>query len=422
MMNELQDIQAAIEAVLKALEDQNYSPHTVHLHRGVLNGLVKFMKVQGIRTLNEAVCMDFIRSRTGTNMQGFWGTGDRKTNTYMKPVQNLLAFMENGSVFYQMRPKIPPFKCPKAFEEEYLLFQDECEERHYAKSTITSSNYILHKFLLYLNLNNVCSSEDIKPSHLTGFLSNYTKAKPKYVVTILSILRNYLSFLYQQEFMKHDVASFLPKSRIMRNAFIPYSWKTEDVKKLLKAVDRGDPKGKRDYAILLLIVHLGLRVSDIRGLKLLNLNWTRKTITMTMQKTKQPLELPLLDNIGWAIIDYLKNGRPETKCDRVFVRHRAPFDAFGENESFYRELHRYMIKAGLDTPVDVHCGMHSLRSTLARNMLETKAPLPVISEVLGHQNINSSSIYLKIDINGLKKCALDPEEVFAVEKTISMEK
>ena len=81
-----------------------------------------------------------------------------------------------------------------------------------------------------------------------------------------------------------------------------------------------------------------------------------------------------------------------------------------------------MIKAGLDTPMDVHCGMHSLRSTLARNMLETKAPLPVISEVLGHQNINSSSIYLKIDINGLKKCALDPEEVFTVEETISMEK
>ncbi len=421
-MIELQDIQAAIEGVLKALEDQNYSPHTIKVQEGVLNGLVKFMKTNGIKTLNEAICRDFIRSRTGTNMQGFWGTGDRKTNVYMKPVQNLLAFMENGSVFYQMRPKIPPFKCPKAFEEEYLLFQDECEERYYAKSTIISINNILHKFLVYLNLNNVCSSEEIKPSDLTGFLSNYGKAKPRYVATIISILRNYLSFLYQQGFMKHNLASSLPKSRIIRNAFIPYSWKTEDVKKLLKAVDRGDPKGKRDYAILLLIVHLGLRVSDIRGLKLSNLNWTRKTITLTMQKTKQPLALPLLDNIGWAIIDYLKNGRPETKCDRVFVRHRAPFDAFGENESFYRELHRYMIKAGLDTPVDVHCGMHSLRSTLARNMLETKAPLPVISEVLGHQNINSSSIYLKIDINGLKKCALDPEEVFAVEETISMEK
>ena len=421
-MSELQGIRSAIVAVLKALEDQNYSPYTVRMQRGVLNGLVNFMEFNGLKKLDEKICMDFLRSRTGTSMDGFYGTGDRKTNTYMKPIQNLLSFMENGSVSYQMRLKSPAFQCPEAFEEEYLLFQDECEERHYARATIHTINQILHKFLLYLEQNYVRSSKAITPVHLTKFLSNYDKAKPKYVATVISILRNYLSFLCQQEFIKHDVASCLPKVRIMRNAFIPHSWKTEDVKKLLKAVDRGDQKGKRDYAILLLIVHLGLRVSDIRGLKLSYLNWTRKTITLNMQKTKQPLELPLLDNIGWAIIDYLKNGRPETQCDRVFVRHRAPFDAFGENESFYRELHRYMIKAGLSIPVDVHCGMHSLRSTLARNMLEAKAPLPVISQVLGHQNINTTSIYLKIDINGLKKCPLDPEEVFNDEDTIPMEK
>jgi site-specific recombinase XerD len=130
-----------------------------------------------------------------------------------------------------------------------------------------------------------------------------------------------------------------------------------------------------------------------------------------MQKTKRPLDLPLLEDIGWAIIDYLKNGRPQTPSDRVFVRHRAPFNAFGENESFHRELHRYMVKAGLDIPLDVHCGLHSLRSTLAKNMLENNATLPVISETLGHQNINTTSIYLKIDLAGLRRCALDPDEV-----------
>jgi len=421
-MNELPDVQAAIEAVLKALQDQMYSQNTVKVQRGILNGLMKYMKINGLNNFNEEVCMDFIRSRSGTHMQGFFGVGDKKTNAFMKPIQNLLDFMENGSISYRMRPKNPAFQCPDVFNVEYSLFQDECEERHYARSTIVSNNQVLHKFLEYLDANNICSSEEIKPLHLTGFLARYDKAKPKYVATILSILRNYLSFLYQQGFITHDVVASLPRVRIMRNAFIPYSWKTEDVKKLLKAVDRGDPKGKRDYAILLLIVHLGLRVGDIRGLKLSNLNWNRKSITLTMQKTKQPLELPLLDDIGWAIIDYLKNGRPDTRCDRVFVRHRAPFDSFGENDSFYRELHRYMVKAGLDTPVGVHCGMHSLRSTLARNMLDAKTPLPVISDVLGHQNINTTSIYLKIDINGLRKCALDPEEVFLHEGSIPMEK
>ena len=213
--------------------------------------------------------------------------------------------------------------------------------------------------------------------------------------------------------VKTDLAASLPHVRILRNAFIPHAWKTDDVKKLLGSIDRGSAKGKRDYAILLMVVHLGLRVSDIRSMRLLNLNWNRKTIALSIQKTGQAQELPLLDDIGWAIIDYLKNGRPKTTCDRLFVRHRASFDSFGENQSFYRELHRYMQVAGITPPTGgAHCGLHSLRSTLARNMLEAKTPLPVISEVLGHTNINTTSIYLKIDLDGLRKCALDPEEVF----------
>ena len=310
-----------------------------------------------------------------------------------------------------MRPKISDFKCPKSFEDEYILFQEIYEERHYAAATIISNNNILHKFLNFLDEENVMESSQITLLQVTKFLGDYSTARPKYVGTILYIMRNYLSFLYQQDFIKEDLSRSLPKVRIMRNAFIPYSWSTEDVKKLLGAVDRADPKGKRDYAILLTVVRLGMRVSDIRGLKFSNLNWNRKTITLNMQKTKRPIELPLLDDIGWAVIDYLKNGRPMTSSDRVFVRHRAPFDAFGENECFQRDIHRYMVKAGLNIPLDVHCGMHSLRSTLARNMLETNVPLPVISETLGHQDINTTSIYLKIDIVGLRRCALDPDEV-----------
>jgi len=410
-MDELQDLQNVMDAVLKLQREQGYAQNTLKLHQIVYHGLLKFMRANNYSTLNEDVGLEYVRNRTGTRMEGFYGRGDQKTNVYMKPVQNLLVYLKTGSLSYYMRPKLSNFQCPEGFEEEYLLFQDACEERHYANATIISIKQVLHKFLDFLDKEKVAESSGITPSHITKFLGRYSTAKPKYVATILSVMRNYLSFLYQQGFTKEELSRSLPKVRIMRNAFIPYSWNTEDVKKLLGAIDRADPKGKRDYAILLMVVRLGLRVSDIRGMKLSNLNWNRKTITFTMQKTKRPIELPLLDDIGWAVIDYLKNGRPQTLSDRVFVRHRAPFDAFGENESFWRDMHRYMVKAGLDIPLDVHCGMHSLRSTLARNMLEANAPLPVISETLGHQNINTTSIYLKIDISGLRRCALDPDEV-----------
>ena len=124
----------------------------------------------------------------------------------------------------------------------------------------------------------------------------------------------------------------LPKIKYIRNAFIPSSWKKADVLKLLKAVDRGNPSGKRDYAILLLVVRLGLRSSDIRNLMLSSLDWNRKKITIIQTKTKQTLELPILDDIGWALIDYLKNGRPRTKAATVFVNHKAPYGRFKDTK------------------------------------------------------------------------------------------
>jgi site-specific recombinase XerD len=137
-----------------------------------------------------------------------------------------------------------------------------------------------------------------------------------------------------------------------------------------------------------------------------------------MAKTGQYIELPLLKDIGWAIIDYLKNGRPQTTSECLFVRHKAPFDAFGRRCTFSKELNRYVLKAGLTTPDGQRHGMHSLRSTLAVNMLEVKSPLPIISETLGHQSVNTTGIYLKVDVEGLRKCAIDPEGVFCDEDSL----
>lgn len=410
-MYDLQPIKDGADAVLRIMAEREYAIATIKNHRGVLNTLLKFLEKNHFNELNEEVAITFVKEKTGTEMDGFWGSSDRKTNRVIKPVQNLLFYLNSGDLTFFMRSHIQPFICPPAFEKEYHFFEKEYRERNYADATIVCNNNVLHKLLYHLDGKGIYSSKEISTSQITEFMALYADFKPRYVSTVLYVLRNYFNFLKEMEFIKTDLAASLPHVRILRNAFIPHSWKTEDVKKLLEAVDRGAPKGKRDYAILLMIVRLGLRVSDIRRMNLSNLNWSRKTIVITMQKTGQPLELPLLDDIGWAVIDYLKNGRPKTASNRLFVRHRAPFDAFGENESFHKELHRYMQAAGIDAPIGVHCGMHSLRSTLARNMLEAKAPLPVISEVLGHQNINTTSIYLKIDIEGLRKCALDPEEV-----------
>jgi len=86
-------------------------------------------------------------------------------------------------------------------------------------------------------------------------------------------------------------------------------WSPENVVKLLDAIDRGNPAGKRDYAIILLVTRLGIRTIDIKHLMLNNLKGQDNRIELIQSKTAAVLNLPLLPDVGWAILDYLKNGR-----------------------------------------------------------------------------------------------------------------
>jgi len=412
-MNETQSIHESIEFILASLEKQGQAPGTLKNYKNSFSVFEKYLHEYGVQQVNEKVCLEYVHSKTGIKVSSFDGKIlNPKVNRRMKPLHLLLMYLETGNFQYKIRPIKEPFICPEGFSNEYELFIEECEYRGYANATINSNVQKVQCLLHYLDSVSVKLSSEITIGYIEDFISTYHAASVKYVGTILYILRNYLSFIYEKGLTSCDLSLLLPKIRVMRNASIPYAWKKQDIVKLLGAIDREDPKGKRDYAIILMIVRLGLRISDIRSMKLSSLNWNRKTIRLEMQKTKQSIELPVLDDIGWAVIDYLKNGRPATTCDCLFVRHRPPFKAFGETESFHKSLHRYMIKAGLHIPLNEHHGMHSLRSTLARNMLEAQAPLPVISQTLGHQNINTTEMYLKIDVTGLRKCALDPEEVF----------
>jgi site-specific recombinase XerD len=181
---------------------------------------------------------------------------------------------------------------------------------------------------------------------------------------------------------------------------------------LLECIDRGNPAGKRDYAILLLVARLGIRVSDIKSLKLSDLDWQSKTIQVKQSKTNNKVIYPILNDVGWAIIDYLKNARPITDSPFVFIRMSAPYEAFGKDANLYHIISKYTRLAGITIPRGKKHGLHSLRHTLASTLLEQGTPLPIISEILGHFNSKSTGGYLHTGIEGLRTCALDPEEVF----------
>jgi integrase len=225
----------------------------------------------------------------------------------------------------------------------------------------------------------------------------------------VSDLRSFLRFLCMQGLLPEDLGTQVPRVRVARDGRLPSIWSSADLEALLAAVDRGSPKGKRDYAILLLACRLGLRVGDIVGLRLEHINWREDRIEMTQKKTGTSLVLPLGKEVGGALIDYLQHGRPVTRHREVFLRLKAPVEPFSDSDNLHHILTFYRQRAGVVLPAQSRKGLHSLRHTVATRLLEVGTPLETIAEILGHVSTQSTQIYIKVDIEALRRAALDPE-------------
>ena len=205
--------------------------------------------------------------------------------------------------------------------------------------------------------------------------------------------------------MKENLFPKLPNPHYNRDSNLPSTYTEEEVHNTLSAIDMGNPCGKRDYAIILLISRLGLRSSDVANLRFSNIDWENDRIRLIQAKTGNQLELPLLSDVGDAIITYLKNARPKSMSDHVFLSMNSPYTEFTPS-AVGALVHRHLIKAGVHIE-GRKSGSHVLRHSLARRLLEHKIPLPVISEILGHANSETTMTYLRINIDELRKCALE---------------
>ena len=166
--------------------------------------------------------------------------------------------------------------------------------------------------------------------------------------------------------------------------------------------------------MILLVARLGLRVSDVIRLEFDNLKWEKNCIQLLQYKTNEPLILPLFEDVGQAIIDYVKNGRPTSDLKFVFITHKPPFQKFSDNNHLYSMFNKYLYKAGIEVTPEKNHGMHSLRHSLATELLRKEIPLPVISEILGHRSLETTMQYLRIDTEQLRCCTLVEDENYAV--------
>jgi len=301
--------------------------------------------------------------------------------------------------------------CP-SFENGLNKFKSFSIKNDYSESGTYSRMNRIKRMLIFFESQGLTDLKKIDAIAISNFVKTQIDLDSRTVATMLSSMRCFFRHLYIEKLLKKDLSVDVPKAKNNRRFKLPSLWKTEDVQKLLISIDRDNPTGKRDYAILLLIARYGLRSLDVRRLKMSALNWEKQTLTIVQSKTGNPVILPLLHDVGWAIADYLKSGRPNIDNEYIFLTNTVPYRPFGTKSCGLNAILAKRVRnAGINIPREVSKGVHALRHTLASIMLSQDVSLPVISSVLGHATMEATAIYLHADLLRLKDCVLDPEEV-----------
>jgi len=377
------------------LRETRYADRTIRNQLDRWNrGIAKYLKSKGLCDYSPPLGDEFLCS---IQALGIYTEGT--VNEYRRSVRMLNDMLLLGHIRKSSRVPVK-YEFRGAIGAEMMKFIDSQRRLRRAKKTIVHHQRNLSYFLEYL----VQGKALTHPMEITeGDIVSYIEVCSNKVSARCSI-RRLMSFWFSQGIVTNSFEEFFCAFKVRRRERIPSFYPSEDVEKIEESINRNCALCKRDYAIVLLASRLGLRASDISTLTFDEIDWENNLIRKKMVKTGNFIELPLLPEVGNAIIDYLKNGRPESTAANLFIMHKPPYDSLSA-EAVCSQINNLISLSGVDT-TGKHHGLHSLRHSLASALLKQSTPIETISEVLGHQSCQSTMSYLAIDVESLRLCAL----------------
>jgi site-specific recombinase XerD len=396
------ELSELINKVKLGLENAKYSDLCINGFVPIWNHLTDYLTRNGETIYTAKIGINFLEAEYGITVYKKLTERNRRC---ARAINLLTDYVLHGMIFSRIRQEKRTYH--PQFQVIFQGYIDSKRTEGIAEDTLKSHELYLGRLSDYLNSQGIRDLRDVDEKVVSRFTETFVRYSSAVIHCTLCSLRTFFHYLYQNSLVSKDFAYVIPHDGYRQRTKVPSAYPKEEVEKLLVSIDRGNPKGKRDYAIILMAARLGLRAQDICNLCFNNLKWETNTIEILQEKTKEPLVLPLLEDVGLAIIDYLKYARPEYEfSNAIFLRLVPPVGKL-EAPTLHSIVTQRMHAAGIKIEDGKKHGPHSLRHSLASALLEANTPLPVISEVLGHTNTASTSVYLKIDINQLRTCALE---------------
>lgn len=395
----------------KLLLDNNYNPATIRFYEREWNKIQSFLiGTYGDSMFDMERGLAYLENKYSIQTKYNDGTLSQQRVQLLRVVHMLEDYRLHQVLTRRYYASKNPIQLNVYYSDLHRRYTDSLSRAELSKSTIEHYTTISREFMDFLSQKGISGTADICVENCNGYLKTLAGYSFKTVEQKICGIRHFLRFLRDNGCISADIASEIHMPAISKKARVPSVWSADELKKMLGVIDRNSPIGKRDYAMILFACILGLRISDIKNLRFSNFNWENKQLSLIQHKTHRPLTLPMPDAVGWAVIDYIKNGRPKYfESDIVFLKHMPPFDPISDHDHLEQRIVFHMNKAGIRKDKNKHRGFHSLRHSAGSMLLDMGTPLPVITTILGHSDMDVTGIYLKTDLEKLAECVLATE-------------
>lgn len=394
MCNKSKDIRQLVAEIISFLQDQKYSSACVETHRRRWrDGIIPYMDSRGITQYSSIIGEEYLSLATRE-------VAPSTRRARLRSIHMLTEYLETGHV---RRRIVHLVEHPLPGEigriaQEYLQGM-QAERKN--ELTVLNHRRMLSYFISRLSIKGVHKVDDISERDILDFVDSTPVAKSHHYYTIKGFAR----FLFEKGYTTVNLSYVVEHNNFPHHEKLPSVYSAEEVRRIEQSVEQSSHVGKRDYAILLLASRLGLRASDIASLTFADIDWDKNRIVLVQSKTGNHVELPLLRDVGEAIVNYLRYSRPVSDLPNVFLTACAPYRPM-THISLNGVISRIMRESGVDL-TGRKFGPHSMRHSLASNLLKAGASIPIISSALGHESSQTTMGYLRIDVSSLRKCSLD---------------
>lgn len=395
-----------IERYVKWLASQGYPPDYIRSRVPILRQFAQFTWSRGVRTFSELPeqVEPFVAHRMAGREAGRSAERIRRLRDAARgPIEHLIALLV-ASFVKRGRARITrdPFLSETPGFFTYLR-----EERGLREATIQRYGDYLRVFEAYLDRIGAQHLADLSPTILSAFVTETGAGMSKPSMTgICGAVRVLLRYAHREGTTARDLSKAVEAPRTYRLSTVPRSISTDDVRLMLERVDRRGALGKRDFAMLLLLVTYGLRAREVAALTLDDIDWDREHLFVPERKGGHCTAYPLSVAVGEALLDYLKNARPSTQQRQIFLRAVAPRVPVASAVVARRAAY-YLRRAGIRVR---RPGSHTLRHTCVQRLIDAQFPLKTIGDYVGHRCASATEIYIKVDVESLREVAIGDGE------------